>query len=74
MSIVGSALSIFDWLKDKLPIQDRVERWKNELDKLQRERSELVIFKKADKYNARIEYIDMRINQLNGLLKNKAGE
>jgi len=42
MSIVGGVISILDWLKDKIPIQNRVERWKNERDNLKREREQLL--------------------------------
>lgn len=61
-----------DKLLEKLPIQGRVERWKNELDKLTKERG-LLLVQKADIQKAkRMSYIERRISELNQLLKNKA--
>jgi len=61
-----------DKLLEKLPIQGRVERWKNELEKLTKEKS-LLLLQKADIQKAkRMSYIESRIVELNQLLKNKA--
>ena len=61
-----------DKLFEKLPIQGRVERWKNEVDRLVKERAEILIHKADVKFAKRLDYIDRRIVYLNGLLKNKA--
>lgn len=67
-----------DKLLEKLPIQGRVERWKNELENLKKERSEiekvpLNINSAADRKKAmRLGVIDKRIDDLNQLLRNKA--
>jgi hypothetical protein len=68
--MLGNILSILDWLKDKLPIQDREERWKNELDDLTAERKKLIRGKWDAKKAQRISYIDSRIDRLLQLLKN----
>jgi len=57
---------------DKLPIQGRKERWKNELDNLQKERA-VILSQAADQKKAkRIIAIDERLAYLNQLLKNSA--
>jgi len=59
---------------DKLPIQGRKERWKNELDNLRKERT-ILLNSKADKKKAsRLVNIDNRIVYLNQLLKNSASD
>lgn len=64
--------SLLDRITSWLPIQKPTERLKNELAKLEIERSELLI-SKADVKNAkRMCAIDKRITELNRLLVNKA--
>jgi len=66
-----------DKLINKLPIQGRIERWKNELDNLKKEREEiekvpLDINSAADRKKAmRLDFIDKRIDDINQLLRNK---
>ena len=62
-----------DKLLEKLPIQGRVERWKNELETLTKEREKLLQGACDEKKAARLEWVDNRIVTLNQLLKNKAG-
>ncbi len=64
--------SFFDKLIDKIPIQGRVERWKNQIDQLTREKKELLKGKPDAKKAARMVIINRRIDELNGLCKNKA--
>ena len=61
-----------DKLLDKLPLQGRVERWKNELENLQKERNKLLQEKWDEKKGRRMDYINNRINYLVQLLKNKS--
>jgi len=70
--MIESILSILNWVKDKLPIQDRKERWKNELAKLEIERKELLKGEADAKKVARLEYVDRRIVYYNQLLKNQS--
>ena len=64
--------NFFDGLMDKLPIQGRVERWKNELDQREEERETLEWRKCNAKISKRLAYLNNRIDKLNRLLKNKA--
>lgn len=67
-----------DKLIDKLPIQGRIERWKNELENLEQEKAKLSILnldinKPEDRAKAkRLDVIIPRIAYLNQLLKNKS--
>ncbi len=67
-----------DKLLDKLPIQGRIERWKNELENLEKEKARLSILnldinKPEDRAKAkRLDVIIPRIVYLNQLLKNKS--
>lgn len=63
----------FGGLMDKLPIQGRVERWKNEVETLIKEKAKLLQGECDEKKAARVEWIDNRITTLNQLFKNKAG-
>lgn len=54
-----------------LPIQKPNERLKNELEKLQTERSQLLIYKADVKSAKRMSYLNSRIDELHRLLKNK---
>lgn len=66
--------SFLDKLISKLPLQNRVERWKNELDSLQKERTRLLNDKATDNSRKRVSDITARIDQLQQLLKNKAND
>ena len=70
MSIAGGVVSILDWLKDKLPIPGRLEGIKNEIDKLKKERKELLDGTATLKASKRISAIDSRLSKLDGMLKN----
>lgn len=72
--IASGVVSILDWLKDKLPIQDRKERWKNEIDGLEKERNRLLLGECDDKKVARLGVIDKRIAYLNQLFKNQTAK
>jgi len=63
-------LDILSWLKDKLPIQNRIERYKNELDKLEKEREKLLQNPATTERAIRLVHIDNRIEYYRGLLKN----
>jgi len=63
--------NFLDKIIDKLPIQGRVERWKNEIENLQKERKELIKSDCNDKTIRRIITIDKRIVYLMQLLRNK---
>lgn len=58
----------------KIPIQDRKERWKNEVDNLTKERNKLIEGVCDEKKAARVVVIDQRITYLNQLLKNSASD
>ena len=58
-------------LMDKLPIQGRVERWKNQIDKYEAEKKALLKGVCDDKKAARLEYINSELDRLNKLCKNK---
>jgi hypothetical protein len=74
MNALGSALSILDWLKNKLPIQNRVERMKNELAKLKVEKVALLRGDCNEKGSKRYAVVVARIDELNGMLGNLANE
>ena len=67
----------FGGLMDKLPIQGRVERWKNEKDNLEQELRGLIILnlditRKEDREKAkRIRWVNNRLVYLRRLLINK---
>lgn len=62
----------FDKIMDKLPIQGRVERWKNEIDKLESEKKEIVKGTPDAKKVSRLIDINNRLDDLNRMCKNKA--
>lgn len=66
-----SLFGFLDKLMDKLPIQGREERWKNEIDNLTKERETLLKGKCDVKKSDRIIVIDNRIKYIQQLLKNK---
>jgi hypothetical protein len=59
-------------LMGKIPIQERKERWKNELDNLKKERQELLGGKADDKKASRVIIINKRIAYLQQLLENSS--
>jgi hypothetical protein len=69
---IGAWGSFFDKLISKLPIQNRIERWKNQLVDLKKQREELLKGDCDDKKAMRLRDINNRIDKLNELLKNKA--
>ena len=69
--MLKSILSILDWLKDKLPIQGREERWKNELENLRKEEQQLLKGKWDVKKGKRMDFINKRILDLEQLLRNR---
>lgn len=71
MSTVGGTISILDWLKDKLPIQGRVERWKNERENLLKEEATLKKGTCDAKKSARLDYVVKRLDYLDQLLRNR---
>ena len=62
-----------DKVMDKIPIQGRVERWKNKLDKLEAEREALIGGSWTHEKATRLDAVKLGIAKYNGLLKNKAG-
>jgi hypothetical protein len=58
----------------KIPIQERKERWKNEIDNLTKEREALIRGKYDEKKGDRVIVIDQRLQYLNQLLKNSAND
>ena len=71
MSVISSVLSIFDWFKDKLPLQDRKERWRNEYDSIKKERADILIHKADVQKAKRMEYLDNRMRILEQLFRNQ---
>jgi hypothetical protein len=69
---LGALLGGIGKILEKLPIQGRKERWKNELDKLERRQTELVTGKWDDKKSAEYARNKLRIAELNRLLKNSS--
>jgi hypothetical protein len=63
-----------DKIMDKLPIQSRVERWKNQIDQYEREKKLLLSGECDDKKSKRLLFIDTELVRLNGLCKNKAAD
>lgn len=61
----------FGGLMDKIPIMGRVERWKNEVDNLQKEKAKLLKGECDEKKANRLRVVDERIGYLNQLIKNK---
>jgi len=70
----GSILSILDWLKNKLPISNRVERIKNNIDKLERERNEILTHRVEVKSANRLIVIDKQLFDLRKRLQNIASD
>lgn len=70
MSILSSILSILDWGKDKIPIQDRIERWKNEIDKLE-ERQKFIETNQRNDLRAEYKRNAKQLQKLHNFCKNK---
>ena len=71
---IGAFLGGIGKILDKLPIQGRKERWKNEIDNLTKERAQLLKGDCDEKKAARVDAINKRIDNLNQLLKNSASD
>jgi hypothetical protein len=71
VSIFAGIISILDWAKEKIPIQDRKERWKNELDNLTKEKEKLLQGECDVKKAQRLDLVNSRIAYLNQLLRNQ---
>ena len=71
MGILSSILSILDWGKDKIPLQDRIERWKNQIDDLTKEKNELAKEPATSKRSKRMVDIERELAHLSQLCKNK---
>ena len=67
---LGAILNILDWIKDKLPIPNRLEGIKNEIDKLEKEKSHLLLEKADGKKSKRVAWINDRLVVLNSRLRN----
>ena len=65
-----SIISLLDKILGILPIQKRKERWKNQLDQLDKERKELLKGDCNGKKAERLIYINTHIDELHRLLKN----
>lgn len=59
---------------DKLPIQGRKERWKNEVENLTKEKNSILKGEANEKKASRITVINERLAYLNQLLKNSAND
>jgi hypothetical protein len=59
-------------LLDKIPLQGRKERWKNELETITKEKATLLHGAADAKKAKRVIAIESRIEYLNQLLKNSA--
>ncbi len=62
--------SLLDRVTSWLPIPKRVEGIKNEIDKLEKERSEILVKKAEVKLARRLEFIDGRLFYLRKRLQN----
>lgn len=67
---MGGWGSFLDKLISKLPFQDRMERIKNELDNLKKEKEKLLTSEWTEKNSSRLLYINERVEYLIQLLKN----
>lgn len=61
---------LLDKLMGVLPIQKRKERWKNELENLEKEKKRLLSGVCDEKKSDRLVIINSRVSELNQLLKN----
>ena len=72
--MVNEILGILNWVKDKLPIQDRKERWRNEYDSLTKEKANILVHKATAQKARRIDYINNRLSKLDSLFKNQKSD
>lgn len=63
---------IFAWAVKKLPLPDRVEGIKNEIDKLEKERSAILVNNFAKEKARRLVFINARLDVLRDKLRNIA--
>lgn len=66
-----SLFGFLDKLIDKLPLQNRVERWKNQIDDYEKEKEMLLEGACDAKKAKRVEFIDRELTRLHQLCKNK---
>jgi len=69
---IGAIFGFLDKLMGVLPIQKRIERWKNEIDNLTKERDKLLKGGCDEKKSNRVFAINNRIAYINQLLKNSS--
>lgn len=62
--------SFLDKVMDKLPVAGRTERWKNQIDSLNKEKQTLMEGEPSVKKTNRIRVIDTELTRLSNLLKN----
>jgi hypothetical protein len=67
----GGAL---DKLLSKLPIQGRVERWKNQIKAYEKEKQELLKGECDVKKTARLQFINSELIKLNELCRSKVSD
>lgn len=70
ITAIGKFASFLDWISQVLPLQTRRERWRNELDLLEKEKEkllhEIATIKKVD----RLCDVIVRIERINKLMRN----
>jgi hypothetical protein len=66
----GAIFDILNWVKDKLPIPNRLEAIKNEIQKLEAERQGLLRGNADAKKSKRVISINVRLDLLNVRLRN----
>lgn len=69
LDLLGKGAKIVEKL-----LQGRRERWKNEIDRLTKERKTLIRNKVSQEASQRVIKIDLRIAELNELIKNSAND
>lgn len=74
MGVLAGIISILDFFKDKLPIQGRIERIKNRLDTLQKEKLKLESEPWSEKSQARYCVVIDTIATCNQQLRNLVKE
>ena len=73
MGIASSVLSILDFLKDKLPIASRLEKIKNDIDKLEAEKKQLLGVPANVRNSKRLNVIDDKLVVLRKRVLNSTG-
>jgi uncharacterized protein YukE len=74
MSILAGIVSILDFFKDKIPVQGRIERIKNTLDSLEKEKQKLESEPWSEKSYARYSIVIDRIATQRQLMRNLVKE